>query len=196
MSRHNALFVLFAACLIGGCTSTHLVSSWRDPSFSGPLEFKKILAIAIHPDAVTRRIAEDAMVEQIGSGRATPAYEVVSDADRSSASAVLARAKASGFDGLIAMRIVGNRIRVAGGGEASSKTFADYYNSGAMVSAPAQTPQTQQVTSIETRIYSVSDARLIWSGVSETVNLSNATQTVGEIAKAVRAELRREKLVR
>ena len=193
LPRHILLILLFIAFSGVGCSSTKLVSTWRDPRFSGPIKFNKILALAINPDPLTRRVAEDAMVNQIAPGRAVPAYQVLSDADRASANLTMSRAKALGFDGLITMRLLGNRVRATL--EPGSAAFYNYYDGGMTVVGYPDAVETERITSIETRIYSVSDQALIWSGVSNTVDLSTIKKAVGEIAKVVRSQLRDEGLL-
>ena len=83
--------MVLVLALASGCTSTHLVNTWRDPSFAGPIEFKKVLAVAVRPDDTTRRTAEDAMVRQIGPGRCVAGYQVVNEAARVDASDPAAR---------------------------------------------------------------------------------------------------------
>ena len=54
---------------------------------------------------------------------------------------------------------------------------------------------TDTIASVQTNIYSVADEKLIWSGTSDLYNPSDARKVVGEIAKAVGDELRKEKLI-
>jgi hypothetical protein len=180
-----------------GCSSpTQLVSSRRDPRFSGPIKFKKTLAIAVNHDPLTRRVAEDAMTKEMKAANATPAYEVLTDAERVNGNIVMSRAKALGFDGIVSMRMLSNRVRTSVDPAAEGPGgFYSYYDGSMVMMADPGAIKTEQVTSIETRIYSVSDGMLIWSGVSDTVNLSTIKQAVVEVAKVVRSKLRQEGLL-
>src|SRR3954469_15220902 len=63
----NGLALAVLGCLmllIGGCSSAKITNTWRDPKFAGPIQFKKTVALAIHPDTTVRRVAEDEMVRQ------------------------------------------------------------------------------------------------------------------------------------
>ena len=51
------------------------------------------------------------------------------------------------------------------------------------------------LASVQTNIYSVTDGKLIWSGTADLYNPSDARKVVGDIAKAVGDELRKEKLI-
>ena len=69
--------------LTGGCMGTpKVVESWKDPSVTGPLRFKKIVVIAFHPHARTRQAAEGELVRQIGADRAISGDQFLTDADR------------------------------------------------------------------------------------------------------------------
>jgi hypothetical protein len=48
---------------------------------------------------------------------------------------------------------------------------------------------------LETNIYSASDSKLLWSGISESFNPSSVKSAAGELAAAVRAELIKQKLL-
>ncbi len=194
--RNNLSGLVFIVIFVGGCSSsTKLVSTWRDPRFEGPIKFNKTLAIAVNKDPLTRRVTEDAIVAQIAPGRSTPAYQVLSDADRENGSVVMKKAKALGFDGIVSMRMLGNQVRPMQTTQDDANGFYTFYDGGMVMVGDPGPLQTEKVTSIETRIYSVADGMPIWSGVSQTIDLSTIKEAVGDIAKAVRSELRREKLL-
>jgi hypothetical protein len=72
--------------------------------------------------------------------------------------------------------------------------FVPFYDRSMTMSA-APTYQTDHIVSVETRIHSVADGKLIWSGTSDTIDVSDVDKAVTEIANAVRAELEKEKLL-
>src|SRR4051812_27514224 len=77
-----------------GCNSTPRVTeSWKDPSVTGPFQFKKIMVIATHPDLLTRKAAEDELVRQIGPDRAVPADQILTDAERKDIEKIKAKVK-------------------------------------------------------------------------------------------------------
>jgi hypothetical protein len=195
-TRNYVCILLFVTFFAGGCSSTELVSSWRDPRFSGPINFKKTMAIAVNKDSLTRQVTEDAIVAQIAPGRSTPAYQVLTDAERVNGSVVMEKAKALGFDGIVSMKLLGNSVRPTEMTQDDPGGFYTYYDGGLLMAGDPGPVQTEQITTIETRIYSVADGTLVWSGITRTVDLSTIKEAVGEIAKAVRSELRKEKLLR
>src|SRR5687768_570732 len=52
------LTALLAVSLCGGCASTRLDGSWRDPGFAGPT-FTKVMVVGVTKQADARRLFED-----------------------------------------------------------------------------------------------------------------------------------------
>ena len=50
--------IAVAAALISGCASTQITSVWRDPGV-GPVQFHKVVGVAMSQDATIRRLAEN-----------------------------------------------------------------------------------------------------------------------------------------
>jgi hypothetical protein len=194
---------LAAALLLmsGGCASTKLTSIWRNPDFAGPIRFKKIVVLAVHPERMARQYAENAMVEQLGPGRAVAGYTVISDDERKKLDVVKSKIREQGFDGAVTMKLLGAHSGTSAPAAArtnasNSSTFDEDYN--AVVSAPAGESSSASgttVISVQTNIYSVPDGKLIWSGINDVPDPKDAQEIVAEIAKSVRAELRKEKLL-
>src|SRR5688500_19346563 len=111
--------------LIAGCSPPKVTSRWRDPDFSGPIQFKKTVVLAIHPDAAVRRVAEDEMVKQIGAGRAIAGYDVVSDEERKDVTVLRSRIEAQGGDGALTMKLAGCHTEMSHDPEPASDQPAD-----------------------------------------------------------------------
>jgi len=194
---HLAL-ILGLLSLMGVCASTKLTSTWRDPNFAGPIQFKKIVVLAIHPERMARQYAENEMVKQIGPDRAVAGYTVVSDEDRKHVDVLKSKLKQQGFDGAVTMKLLGAHSGTAANrpNPSNGSTFDEDYN--AVVSAaPTDTGSSVSTTviSVKTSIYSVPDGRLIWSGTNDVPEPKDAQEIVAEVAKSVRQELRKEKLL-
>ena len=54
---------------------------------------------------------------------------------------------------------------------------------------------TRTVISVETKIYSVADGKLLWQATTDLYDPHDAFQMVADTAKVVGAELRKEKLI-
>jgi hypothetical protein len=180
--------------ILNGCSSAQVTNTWKNPDFTGPIHFNKIVAIAIHPDGTVRRVAEDEMVRQIGANRAVPAYQLLSEDERKDMDKMRQRLQSAGVDGAVTMQLLGKRQETTYVPGSPNYGFYDYYGGAAYMGSPGYVT-TDTIATVETRIYSVSEGKLLWSATSETFNPSDIRQNVDDIVKAVGAELRKEKLV-
>ena len=136
------------------------------------------------------------MVKQIGPDRAVAGYTILTDDESKDVNKVKAKLQAEGIDGAVTMKLAGSRSETTYiPGSGGYAPFGTYYNrSGAFMGDPGMVV-TDTIASVQTNIYSVADEKLIWSGTSDLYNPSDARKVVGEIAKAVGDELRKEKLI-
>src|SRR3954453_18911331 len=180
VSRYLMMLMLLA----GGCSTARVTNTWRDPNFTGPIQFKKTVALAIHPDGTIRRVAEDEMVRQMEPGRAVAAYTVVTEDDRKDVSKLKAKLQDAGIDGAVTMKLIDKRNQSTYVPGSSYGSFYDYYGGGMYMGSPGYTV-TDTIATVETRIYSVADGKLLWSATSETFNPSDIKSNIGDICKAV-----------
>ena len=181
-------------CLIGGCSSATVTNTWKDPSFQGPFNFKKIVVIVIHPDGTVRRVAEDEVVSQIGPERAVAAYKILSDDELQDMGKMKGKLEAMGIDGAVTMKLIGKQQETTYVPGSPSYGFYDYYGGARYAGSPGYVV-TDTIATVETRIYSVTQGKLLWSCTSQTFNPSDIRSNVADIAKAVGEELRKEKLI-
>jgi len=195
--------------VLPGCSTTFVSSHWKDPALTQPLHFNRIAALAVHGDGTIRRVAEDEMARQIGSS-AVPAYTIITDEDRQDVDRIKARLQAAGVDGAVSMKLLGTQSQTTysggafAGGVQESSSFAHAYSSDLRThwdihqnDMPVNNPQTSTILIIDTRIYSVSDGKMIWSAITHTETFApeNVRQVVGDIAQSVKAELRNQRLI-
>jgi hypothetical protein len=185
------------ALVVGGCTSAHVIDTWRSPQLTGPVHLSRILAIAVHPDGAVRRIAEDEMVRQIGAARATPAYQVIGDAYRADSAAFKNQIRKAGFDGVITLTVtaVRDQTRFVSAMGDSYEPFYVYYDRSTTASETPDYFVTDTIARVETRIYSVADERVLWAAVSDAFDPADTRKTVRDVLQAVGAELRKQKLI-
>lgn len=201
----QALTVVGLLALLSCGTSTTFIDSWKDPA-AKPMAFTKIVAIAVVGDETNRRIIEDQVckniknpkVECVRSWTILP-QDRVSDIEYAKQQIV-----AGGFDGAITLRLVGldEKTRHITTGYVASYATTPYYNpfwgyysyAWPAVYQTGTTDITQTVR-VETNIYSVSEERLLWSGISETVDPKSIRSMVDQIAAEAGAILRNEGLI-
>jgi hypothetical protein len=183
--------------LLSACASTRVTDSWKDPAAT-PFEFKKVVVIAISSDQSVRRLVEDELARQITRAQAVPAYQVLGDDEVRDVSRVRAKLAEAGFDAAVTFRIIGAKDRVSwqpGAFPGPYYSFAGYqawawpavYDPGYL--------RTDTYVSAETNVYSLSDGKLLWSGLSETFNPAGIQQLVADVCRAVGKELRKQGLL-
>ena len=201
-SRRSALLLLTLATLAGGCGSTRIASNWIDPAYTSG-KFKKVLVLGLAPQASTRNLLEGKMVEVFkAEGVETIASTTVMPADREpTKDDVKAVVEGQGFDGVLVSRLVGSRDEVS----YTPPTYAvpypyyhglySYYGTvGPMVYSPGYIDQ-YRVYTVETNVYTVKDAKLVWSVVSETFDPTNINKAVDEFVYLIADELHKDGLL-
>ena len=188
---------LLAAFILAGCTNTQVVQSWKEPTFTGTLSFKKIIVVAVTKEEATRRTAEDELAKFIGP-KAVASHTLIPTGDIQSVEKVKAQVDGSGADGLVRVRAVDVREQVdyvpgPMAGPAYAPWGAAPYSWGWGYEPGYFTTNT--VVRLETSIYSLPDEKLIWTSASETINPGKLKTEVQNLARAVKARLVKEKLL-
>lgn len=180
--------------LVGGCASesSQLVLTYRDPSFAGPIAFKKTMVMAIYPDGPIRRDAEDELVKLIGPERAVAASQVLTEEDRQDVDKIEAKNQSNHIDGVVTLRITDAQTQTIVVPNASKMNYS--YNNRVFVSDPGTALSSTRVH-VQINIYSVAEQKLIWTGVSETFDPTDTRKVIDGIAKAVGEDLRKEHLL-
>jgi hypothetical protein len=176
------------------CASTHLTSTWRDPGV-GAVQFRKVAGLALSQDATLRRVAEDAFVKSVGPRYAVAAYALIPDDEIRDKDKVRARLEAAGVDGAALFRLVGVDERKTWVPPTSYGGFGAYYGWAAPMAYQPGYLATDRVVQVETTLYSVAQARLVWAARSETLNPKTAQETIDGVVSAVVAAMRKDQLI-
>lgn len=199
------LIVVFA--LLAGCGNndrTRFVAQWKDPSFTGA-PFKKIAVFAVIKDEALRRTAEDEFVKKLPVGTQGVAGYSIASADMSGdLEKIRAVVKQNGCDGVVLSRLAGKEERrtfVPGQTYYAPAPYGYYNGFGSyyshtynLVSTPGYT-ETEQVYRVETNVYNVADEKLVWTGLSESVDIGMARRLVDEVVGIAIKELKKQKLI-
>jgi hypothetical protein len=175
------------------CASTKMVKNWVYPE-TGTLQFEKVMALVLVQDKFVRQAGEDEMVRQIKQVEAIAAYRVLPDRELGDESLVRKAVAESGVDGIIVMRPVYDRQEVSyvsGGYPSSYHSFYGYYGWAYPVAYSPGYYRSDQLVGVETNIYDVKTEKLVWSGVSQTVNPKDVKKVVAETARAVRRVMKK-----
>jgi hypothetical protein len=185
------------ALVLFGCASTKMKASWKDPQ-AGPIQVNKVIAFFFSDDAKMRRAAENELVRQMKRTQGVAAHTLIPEVEYEDLGKVREAIQSQGFDGAVIMRLIGaeeNRMWVPGRYVGSYYTFNGYYN---YAWSSAYTPgylKTDQYVYVETNLYSLTEDKLIWSGLSETINPRSAANLVDDVARAVVKDLKAKGLV-
>jgi hypothetical protein len=179
------------------CASTRLQDTWRNPD-AGPLRFHKVVVLAITSDAALRRTIEDEIVRQATRGDVVAGYSFIPDADLRDTDKVRELVKARGFDGAFVFLLEGvekQQSYLPAGNAMPGYSLWGYYGYGWSSAIDPINVRTDTFVRVESRVYSVLDEQLVWSGRSETLNPSSVQELVKGVIDAVAAELRRQGLI-
>jgi len=179
------------------CASTTIRDSWRDPSV-GRIEFKKVLAMVISADATLRRVAEDELVRQMQGIEAVASYTLLTEEDSRDLEKAKAKVTAAGFDGVVAMRLIKSEKQVTlvpGAYATSYPRFWGYYGHAWPIVYDPGYLRTDTIVQVETKVYSLTDDKLIWAALSETFNPRDAQALVRGVAHAVAKDLQKQGLI-
>jgi hypothetical protein len=196
-STFTYLSVAILALLVtlNGCTSTKLVSSWRNPETTVEMKkLNKVLVIALLKDENMRRNAEEQLVKHHPEFLA-PSYNIISSEMLKNQELVSETVASGGYDGMIIMRLVdreesttyvpGNYPTYYGGWYQYYRYSAPYYYNPGYY-------QTSKYYSVETNIYSVNPDKLVWSGITSTLDPDNVKNAIDEIDDVIYAKMKKE----
>jgi len=188
-SSATRLLLLLGLLLgLSGCASTTIVGRWSDPSFHGP-GLHQVLVIGIQGDQRRRRLWEDAMVAALKSQgvAAAASYRVFPDRapDADQLSSTAAR---RGFDGLVATHFVGTTAQMYWMPGYAGMGFG-YWD--ATYGPGYVGPQYQ--SDYQTDIFTIGPdgGKLIWTGVTRSLDLSPRQNATAQISHALVPALRK-----
>lgn len=174
---------------LSACSSTRVVTQWQDPATTR-ITFTKVLSLAVGGDRELVRTAEENLCLQVKRAPCKPAYFAMPDSMRSDIPAAKKMVRDEGFDGALIFRVMSAETQVAGVPPRYGPGFWGYYGY-AQASVP-QSYRANQRVRVETAIYSITQDKVLWMGVTETLNPDSLDTLVQEVGKAVRQELERE----
>lgn len=192
-----------ALILLSACTSTQLVQRWHDPEYPGS-KLQKILVLGVFKDDTRRRSFEQAFTDQLNaSGRhAVAGYSLVPDAaDIGSREAVVAAVQKAGADAVLITHFKGESTQqrnVPPRVDYVPTMGIGYYGYYAPVYRAVYQPGytvVDKIVKLETRVYALSNEKLVWAGNSESVNASSSDRVIQELAGLVATDMKKHGLI-
>jgi hypothetical protein len=173
-----------------------VVSSWSDPGTKIERgQYKKVLCMALVQNEANRRVAEDKLASLM-PGRAVQSYtwfNVLPDSiDKQRTGDAL---RASGFDGVLIMRLVRKEkdvTYVPGSYPAPYYSAYGYYGYSHPYYADPGYVRTDDYYYIETNLYDLTKDKLLWSGMTSTWEPSSVESAVEGVVNAVVQKMRDE----
>jgi hypothetical protein len=194
--------MLAFSALLGACSPTTFVSSWKSPT-AQPLQpgGAKVAAVVMMQDEPSRRSAEDTLAREISSHGALgiPMYKLLPDGNPNDEAQAKAALESAQVEGVVVMRPLGVTkdvtVSPTYSGPYYSGYWGGYYGHGWGSPYGPTTVYTDTTVSVETLIYSLKQNQLVWGGRSKTTNPENVNQLVSEVAIAAADELSEQGLI-
>lgn len=196
ISSKVALGVVVAA-LVGACGNTEVLDTWSDTAVK-PAPAKRIVVVGLSGDDVTRHLFEDTFSRELKDrgNDAVAGYTFLPATLISSPDSALGLIKKAGFDAVLTARSLGVRTEETEiQGTAYYIPDSGYYGwngyYGAVygdITANTYTSRSQKAM-VETHLYQVSTAKLVWGARSQTTSTGKLTEGMRDYARTVASAL-------
>jgi hypothetical protein len=193
----KVLYVFVAFVLLTGCsTSARIEKSWRDPEVTVDVSsLNKVLVVALLNNDANRRSTEDKLSKLL-NGKGVPSYNYLTkDITQQREAIIREKVKGDGFDGIVIMRLadVDKDMQYEPGNYPIyyGKFWGYYWNAWSAYYDPEYYKTTKRYN-VETNVYSLRRDKLIWSGVTSSVDASNVNQLIEVAAMTVYKQMQRE----
>ena len=188
---------------LSSCGSTRITSSWREPNKQLVINnLSKVLVVALFKSETSRHKAEDEMVRYL-NGRGVVSYNYLNDNfNTKSEEAIHEKISVDGFDGAITMRLIDvEQEKSYSYGNNSfyspfSQSFGGYYLSNLSFYSNPTYYFTTKIYTVETNVYSIKEKKIIWTGLTETVDPEGVDKMTSEIAKVVYKKMLQEGFIK
>ena len=194
MRRMLCAPTLAALLVLLGCATTTLKSTWKNPEITGPLQFKKVLLLAICKDPDRRAQVEGLLGVIMKRAEGIPSYIAIPDSALGDVQKIKSIMSENGFDGAVTVRLVNARQETTWV-SSTYPSFWGYYQWAYPLAWDPGYKVTDTIIRLETKVYSLKDDCLVWSGVSDTFDPASLDGMVREVAAAVAADLEKRGLV-
>ena len=189
---------------------TKFRTSWKAPEATMTLEEgDKVLAMVMTAHEESRNGAEAALAQELGKRgvEAVPAYTVIPKSlvqDKDKARPYIEK---TGARYAIVMRVAGSDKELRGTGPSYTAIpvatmpyygafYGGYYTFGWGATYNAGVLEIQNKVHVETLIYDLRTDKLIWAGMSDTMNPDTAQKFIKDVVKAAGKEMKKQGFVR
>ncbi|MEA3413342.1 MAG: hypothetical protein U9R74_17675 [Pseudomonadota bacterium] len=197
-----------ALVLVGltACSSTKLVTQWKDDQYGGPA-FSSIFIVGMVKDDVSRRYLEDALAARMDKDgvKGIPGYRLLpTPVDLDEESEIREAVGQTDADAVLIVtltgvdkqeRVVPPRVEYVPAMGMGYGMYPYYMSSYQAVYQPGYTT-IDTIIGMEQKLFSVASEELVWAGKTECVNPSSRDKVVGEMADVLMINLTKSGLVK
>jgi len=186
-----SIIVIFCSC----GPSTDLIGEWSEEEYkTNSIDKLLILGIFDKEKPLLRRKFEDGIATAFNESgiEAVPSMDIMSYKEEIDSVAIEKHFIGKGFDAVLVSRLLGvDKERIVQAGYAYSAPFGSYYGFYGHYYAAVQYANTSSYLSknltvvLETNLYNTSEKKLIWSGISETIDPQKASEVIGSLGKVL-----------
>jgi hypothetical protein len=199
------VLALTAATLADG-KSTKLVTSWKNPEYSGPA-FHRILVLGMSTRPGVRADFEDALSRLVTRDgvEAVPGNTILlrPEGSKLDINYLKSQVKEFGIDAVIVSRLVKvdkSITYVPGQPYMPYSYYGSFYGYYGVVYPVVYSPDylhEDTTVRVETNVYAVTsgEGQLVWTGVSDTFNPSSADKVIDALSKLIVKELQKEAII-
>lgn len=196
----SRVFLMLGCALAAACSSTQVVSNWKDPAYQ--TQPQKIMVIALAKSPSARRSLEDAFVNRLESRGmdAVAGYTFFPDQGQATREAIAEKLKEQNVDAVVISR-AGKKEDVYT--YVPGTVYPPYYGAwgeyyGYGFSAMADPGYLEETTYVfvETNMYSTANDKLVWSARSKTALESSNQQDIQSYVNAMVKDMADQKLIK
>lgn len=195
MTRTAGVVLSLVIVATSACASTTFVSTWKSPT-AQPLKLQgaKVVAVVMVRDVASRRAAEDRLAKVITAHGAEgiAMYSILPEASIDDQDKARAALEQKGVQGIVVMHPTGEKTE----GFVTATPAYDVYWDGFYKHGWGQpwdgsdTAHSLKTTvTVDTRIYSFRQNKLVWAGQSKTTDPKGVDSLVADLAEATADQL-------
>jgi hypothetical protein len=193
------LVVVLAAVGAQACATTHFKTTWRDPAAQPvALRGQKVAAFVMSQNESMRRAGEDTLARELSSRgvQGIPGYQLTGGKLVQDSEILRKQLADAGIEGAVIIRVVDRRTEVnyVPGGPYYGSMYGYWDYGYAMMRAPGYM-ETDTILSVETLVYALKQDKLLWGGVSETIDPRNLDSFIKDVVKAAGDEMKKAGLL-
>jgi hypothetical protein len=198
MGPSSKCAVLAWAVALTACATTTFVSSWTAPGAQSlRSEGNRVAVVVMSKNDPMRLSGEDSAAQEITrrGGQGIPAYTLLKDEPGVSEGIAQETFARAGINAVLTLRPTTTRTQVSSSPSMYPAYWGGYYGFGwgsPWSYGPAFGPEirTDTFVYVETRVYSMRQNKLVWTGESRTVNPGDVDSLMRDVIGAVAQELR------